>query len=227
MIVMCQTHRIFSNRSGLHSVSISQLRMTLTPSPSPSPCWSTVTPPPPSIHLAHLGAPFRYDQGSKYHSNNNDGDVSCLILLRNVKPVYGRNQKIQRQWTKFWSKLRLFCHHFPPLIVAKYLSTMSQWESKTMLRNMKLGSWRNPFSTFFDNFKMTFRKVTLTATIVNEKKFWQVPQLNWHVSSPIWAFFCPQWPIFPVKNRFSQIFPCSGGSPFLTAYWWPPLIDVW
>ena len=80
MIVMCQTHRIFSNRSRLHSVSISQLRMTSTPSPSPSPCWSTVTPPPPSIHLAHLGAPFRYDQGSKYHSNNNDGDVSCLIL---------------------------------------------------------------------------------------------------------------------------------------------------
>ena len=23
------------------------------------------------------------------------------ILLRNMKPVYGRNQKIQRQWTKF------------------------------------------------------------------------------------------------------------------------------
>ena len=63
---MCQTHRIFSNRSGLHSVSISQLRMKSTPSP----CWSTVIPPPPSIHLAHLGAPFRYD-----HSNNNDGDV--------------------------------------------------------------------------------------------------------------------------------------------------------
>ena len=48
------------------------------------------------------------------------------------------------------------------------------------------------------------------------KKFWQVPQLNWHVSSPIWAFFCPQWPILPVKNRFSQIFPAPEGSPFLT-----------
>ena len=104
------------------------------------------------------------------------------ILLRNAKPVYGRNQKIQRQWTKFWSKLRLFCHHFPPWIVAKYLSTMSQWESKTMLRNMKLGSWRNPFSAFFDNFKMTFRKVTPTATIVNEKKFCQVLQGPWHMT---------------------------------------------
>jgi hypothetical protein len=37
--------------------------------------------------------------------------------------------------------------------------------------NMKLGSWRNHFSTFLNNFKMTIRKVTLTATIVNEKKF--------------------------------------------------------
>ena len=184
----------------------------MTSTPSPSPCWSTVTPPPPSIHLAHLGAPFRYDQGSKYHSNNNDGDVSCLILLRNVKPVYGRNQKIQRQWTKFWSKLRLFCHHFPPLIVAKYLSTMSQWESKSWreIWNWAPGEIRKfDFSTFLNNFKMTIRKMTPTATIVNEKKFWHFPQLNWHVSSPIWAFFALsnpscQWKIDSPKFFHAQ-----------------------
>ena len=43
------------------------------------------------------------------------------------------------------------------------------------------------------------------ATKVNEKKFWQVPRLNWHVSSPIWAFFAPcdpssQWKINSLKN---------------------------
>ena len=116
------------------------------------------------------------------------------ILLRNVKPVYGRNQKIQRQWTKFWSKLRLFCHHFPPLIVAKYLSTMSQWESKSWreIWNWAPGEIRKfDFSTFLNNFKMTIRKVTPTATKVNEKKFWRVPHLKWHVVSSIWGF---SWP---------------------------------
>ena len=42
------------------------------------------------------------------------------------------------------------------------------------------------------------------------KKIWQVPQLNWHVSLPIWAFLCPQLPILPVKIQFSQIFPAPG-----------------
>ena len=95
---------------------------------------------------------------------------------------------------QFWSKLRLFCHHFPPLIVAKYLSTMSQWESKSWreIWNWAPGEIRKfDFSTFLNNFKMTIRKVTPTATKVNEKKFWQVPHLKWHVVSSIWGF---SWP---------------------------------
>ena len=57
--------------------------------------------------------------------------------------------------------------------------------------------------------RVTFRKVTPTATTVNEKKFWQVPQLNWHVSSPIWAFFALsdpscQWKIDSPKFFHAQ-----------------------
>ena len=139
---------------------------------------------------------FATINGGKWWQNKRNFDQNfvhchCIFWFLPYTAVYGRNQKIQWQWTKFWSKLRLFCHHFPPLIVAKYLSTMSPWESKTMLRNMKLGSWRNPFSTFFDNFKMTFRKVTPTATIVNEKKFWHVLLGPWHMVVSIWGF---SWP---------------------------------
>ena len=57
--------------------------------------------------------------------------------------------------------------------------------------------------------RVTFRKVTHTATKVNEKKFWQVPQLNWHVSSPIWVFFALsdpscQWKIDSPKSFHAQ-----------------------
>ena len=51
---------------------------------------------------------------------------------------------------------------------------------------------------------------------VNVKKFWQVLLVPWHVWAPIWVHFAPWWSIFPVKNRFSHIFPVPGGLPFLT-----------
>ena len=63
---------------------------------------------------------------------------------------------------------------------------------------------------------MTFRKVTPAALKVNVKKFWQVLLVPWHVWAPIWVHFAPWWSIFPVKNRFSHIFPVPGGLPFLT-----------
>ena len=63
---------------------------------------------------------------------------------------------------------------------------------------------------------MTFRKVTPAALKVNVKKFWQVLLVPWHVWAPIWVHFAPWWAFFPVKNRFSHIFPVPGGLPFLT-----------
>ena len=61
---------------------------------------------------------------------------------------------------------------------------------------------------------MTFRKVTPAALKVNVKKFWQVLLVPWHVWAPIWVHFAPWWSIFPVKNRFSHIFPAPEGSPY-------------
>ena len=72
------------------------------------------------------------------------------------------------------------------------------------------------FSTFCSKWRMTFRKVTPAALKVNVKKFWQVLLVPWHVWAPIWVHFAPWWSIFPVKNRFSHIFPVPGGLPFLT-----------
>ena len=72
------------------------------------------------------------------------------------------------------------------------------------------------FSTFCSKWRMTFRKVTPAALKVNVKKFWQVLLVPWHVWAPIWVHFAPWWSIFPVKNRFSHIFPAPEGSPFLT-----------
>ena len=69
---------------------------------------------------------------------------------------------------------------------------------------------------FCSKWRMTFRKVTPAALKVNVKKFWQVLLVPWHVWAPIWVHFAPWWSIFPVKNRFSHIFPAPGGSPFLT-----------
>ena len=66
---------------------------------------------------------------------------------------------------------------------------------------------------FAANFKMTFRKVTLTALKVNVKKIRQVLLDPWHVRVPIWVQFAPWRSIFPVKNRFSHIFPAPGGLP--------------
>ena len=48
------------------------------------------------------------------------------------------------------------------------------------------------------NWEQTFRKVTATAWIVNEKKFWQGPLGLWHVLIFIWAFSGQWGPIFPV-----------------------------
>ena len=64
--------------------------------------------------------------------------------------------------------------------------------------------------------RMTFRKVTPAALKVNVKKFWQVILVPWHVWAPIWVHFAPWWSIFPVKNRFSHIFPAPEELPFLT-----------
>ena len=103
----------------------------------------------------------RFSRGSGeglYLSNN---------LLRNVKPVYGRNQTVDKILIQIAFVL-------PPLSsincgkIPLYSVTVRE---QIVAGNMKLGSWRNHFSTFLNNFKMTIRKVTLTATIVNEKKF--------------------------------------------------------
>ena len=69
---------------------------------------------------------------------------------------------------------------------------------------------------------MTFRKVTATAWIVNEKKFWQVPMAPWHMSSYFWPFFGVIWSIFSVKNQFSHIFPAPGGSPHQSLFYFIP-----
>ena len=61
----------------------------------------------------------------------------------------------------------------------------------------------NQFTVFLhklEPWRMTFRKVTPAAWIVNEKKFWQAPMGPWHVLSWIWVFSGPWGPIFLVKN---------------------------
>ena len=60
--------------------------------------------------------------------------------------------------------------------------------------------------------------MTPTPWIVNEKKFWPVPSHPWHVSSYFWPFLGVIWSIFPVKNRFSHIFPAPGGSPYQSLF---------
>jgi len=74
------------------------------------------------------------------------------------------------------------------------------------------------FSTFCSKWRMTFRKVTPAALKVNVKKFWQVLLVPWHVWAPIWVHFAPWWSIFPVKNRFSHIFPAPEGSPYQSLF---------
>ena len=68
------------------------------------------------------------------------------------------------------------------------------------IQNDQIGAFRGKW-------KMTFRKVTPTALKVNVKKIRQVLLDPWHVRVPIWVQFAPWRSIFPVKNRFSHIFP--------------------
>ena len=62
---------------------------------------------------------------------------------------------------------------------------------------------------------MTLRKVTSTSTIVNEKKFGQVPRLNRHVSSPNWAFFLPLVTHLPSENSILSNFSSPRGVAIL------------
>ena len=71
---------------------------------------------------------------------------------------------------------------------------------------------------FFSKWRKTFRKVTPTSWKVNVKKIWQVLLVPWHVWAPIWVHFAPWWSIFPVKNRFSHIFPAPEGSPYQSLF---------
>ena len=52
--------------------------------------------------------------------------------------------------------------------------------------------------------------MTPTATKVNRKKFWQLPRLNWHVSSPIWTFFAPSGPSSQWKFNSLKFFQPQG-----------------
>ena len=150
-------------------------------------------------------------------SHQQDEHHLHFVYFKADKASAELRQEIQQLWTNFGQN-----HVYFAPISSMQWQTMQQWwgmvvgntggdKYETTAREIHL-------VLFSASGRVTFRKVTPTATTVNEKKFWQVPQLNWHVSSPIWAFFCPQWPILPVKNRFSQIFPCSEGSPYQSVF---------
>ena len=101
--------------------------------------------------------------------------------------------------------------HSPPAYVVSWvIREMQWWEIWNSGPGEILKNW------IYSNLHNTCRKPTPTPWIVNEKKFWPVPSHPWHVCSYFWPFFGVIWSIFPVKNRFSHIFPAPGGSPFLT-----------
>ena len=132
----------------------------------------------------------------------------CLPRFKADKASAELRQEIQQLWTNFGQN-----HVYFAPISSMQWQTMQQWwgmdvrntggdKYETTAREIHL-------VLFSARGRVTFRIVTHTATKVNEKKFWQVPQLNWHVSSPIWAFFALsnpscQWKIDSPKFFHAQ-----------------------
>ena len=141
-------------------------------------------------------------------SHQQDEHHLHFVYFKADKASAELRQEIQQLWTNFGQN-----HVYFAPISSMQWQTMQQWwgmvvgntggdKYETTAREIHL-------VLFSASGRVTFRKVTPTATTVNEKKFWQVPQLNWHVSSPIWAFFALsdpscQWKIDSPKFFHAQ-----------------------
>ena len=121
-------------------------------------------------------------------------------------------------------KITFFLHHCPPHIDWQCCALQQWWERNvwnTGSEKYEMAPkeiWNRNFGEFCSKCKMTFRKVTPTAKIVNGKKFWQAQMTPWHVPSSIWVHFGLWLLIFLVKIWFSHIFPASAWSPYQSLF---------